>query len=44
MIKREFMFKYYEDCFFNDKIILKSQQDLKVIVTMYIMSKSIRLR
>ena len=27
IIKREFM--YYEDCLFNDKIILKSQQIFK---------------
>ena len=26
IIKREFMFKNYEDCLFNNKVILKSQQ------------------
>ena len=29
MITRELMFKNYEDCLFNDKIILKSQQRFK---------------
>ena len=29
IIKRELMFKNYEDCLFNDKIILKSQQRFK---------------
>ena len=29
IIKRELMFKNYENCFFNDKIILKSQQRFK---------------
>ena len=43
VIKRGVMFKNYTDCLFNDKIILKSNKDLKVIVTMYILNKSIRL-
>ena len=29
VIKRELMFENYKDCFFNDKIILKSQQRYK---------------
>ena len=29
IIKREFMFKNYEDCLFNNKVILKSQQRFK---------------
>ena len=29
IIKREIMVKNYKDCFFNDKIILKSQQRFK---------------
>ena len=29
IIKRELMFKNYEDCLFNNKIILKSQQRFK---------------
>ena len=44
VIKRELMFKNYKDCLFNDKTILKNHnKDLKVIVTMYILNKSIRL-
>ena len=44
VIKRQLTFKNYKDCLFNDKIILKSNKDLKVIVTMYIQKKSIKLR
>ena len=29
VIKRRLMFKNYKDCFFNDKIILQSQQRFK---------------
>ena len=29
VIKRKIMFEIYKDCFFNDKIILKSQQRFK---------------
>ena len=29
IIKQELMFENYKDCFFNDKIILKSQQRYK---------------
>ena len=29
VIKRDLMFENYKDCFFNDKIILKSQQIFK---------------
>ena len=29
IIKRELLFKIYENCLFNDKIILKSQQRFK---------------
>ena len=34
VIKRRLMDKNYKDSLFNDKTILKSQQDSKVIVTM----------
>ena len=30
VIKRGLMFKNYTDCLFNDKIILKSQQRVKI--------------
>ena len=43
VIKRELMFENYKDCLFNEKIILKSQQDLKAIIIMYIQKKSIKL-
>ena len=43
VIKRELMFKNYTDCLLNNKTILKSQQRFKVIVTIYIVNKSIRL-
>ena len=45
IIKREFMFKNYEDCFFNDKIVLKSQQIFKSnhrSVYIYTLNKSIK--
>ena len=29
VIKRELIFENYKDCFFNDKVILKSQQRFK---------------
>ena len=42
--KRRLMCENYTDCFFNNKIILKSQhKDLKVIIIMYRLNKSIRL-
>ena len=37
------MFKSNEDWLFNDKIILKSHKDLRVIVILYILNKSLRL-
>ena len=39
IIKREITFKNFKDCLFNDKIILKHNKDLKVIVTMYTLNK-----
>ena len=30
VVKRGLMFKNYTDCLFNDKIILKSQQRVKI--------------
>ena len=30
VIKRKFMFENYEDCLFNDEIMLKSQQRLSI--------------
>ena len=38
------MFENYTGCLFNDKIILESHKDLKMITTMYILNKSIRLQ
>ena len=38
VIKRELMVKNYKVCFFDDKTILKSQKDLKVIIKMKIRS------
>ena len=44
MIKRELMFKDYENCLFNDKIILKSQQRFKSDChNIYILNKSKRM-
>ena len=43
VIKRRLMFENYTDCLFNDKIILKSHQDLKVITTMHTLNKLTRL-
>ena len=43
VIKRELMFENCKDCLFNDKIILKSQQRLKAIITKYTQKKSIKL-
>ena len=43
VIKRRLLFENYTDCLFNDKTILKSQQRFKMIVTLYILNKSIRL-
>ena len=42
VIKRELMSKNYKNCSFNDKIILKSQEDLKAIIIMYIQKKLIK--
>ena len=42
VIKREIKFKSYKDCLFKNKIILKSQQRLKVKHIMYILNKLIR--
>ena len=36
------MFSNYKDCLFKNKIILKSQQSLKLKQVMYILKKSIR--
>ena len=44
VIKTELIFRNYTDCLLNKKIILKPNKDLKVIVTIYILCKSIRLR
>ena len=33
VIKWEIMFENYTDCLFNDKIMLKSQQRFKTIIT-----------
>ena len=41
--KRGLMLKNYTDCLFNNKILLKSQQRVKVIIIMYTLNKSIRL-
>ena len=43
VIKRRLLFENYTGCLFNDKTILKSQQRFKMIVTLYILNKSIRL-
>ena len=43
VIKRGLKVKEYKHCLFNDKTILKLKQDLKVIIMMYILNKSIRL-
>ena len=43
VIKRELVVKNCKDCLFNDKTILKSQKDLKMIIMMYTLNKSIRL-
>ena len=43
VIKRKLLFENYTGCLFNDKTILKSQQRFKMIVTLYILNKSIRL-
>ena len=43
VIKTELIFRNYTDYLLNKKIILKPNKDLKVIVTIYILSKSIRL-
>ena len=39
VIKRILKFNDYKDCQSNDKIILKSQQDLKVVIIMYKLNK-----
>ena len=36
------MFENDRDCLFNDKTILKSPQNLKVTITMYILNKLIK--
>ena len=41
--KRGLMVKSYKDCLYNDKTILNRNKNLKLIVTMYILNKSIRL-
>ena len=43
IIKRRITVKNYKDCLFNNKIILKSNKDLKVIIIIYTLNKSIRL-
>ena len=43
VIKRELMFENYNDCLFNDKIILHFNKDLKAIIIMYIQKKLIKL-
>ena len=35
VIKRELMFKNYNNCVLNDKMILKNSKRLEVIITMY---------
>ena len=44
VIKRRLMFENYKDCLFNDKNILKPQQNLKVTIIKCAQKKSIRLR
>ena len=44
VIKRGLMVKNYEDCLFDDKFIIKSQQDLKVTITWCTQKKPIRSR
>ena len=44
VIKRELMFEDYKDCLFNGEVILKSQQDLKVIIIKCTQKKLLRLR
>ena len=43
VIERRLVFENYKDCLFNNKIILKSQNKLKVIIIMYTLNKSVRL-
>ena len=43
VIKKRLMFKNYKDCQSNIKSHLHSNKDLKVIIIMYILNKSIRL-
>ena len=44
IMKRKLMCENHRDCLLNNKIILKSQhKDLKVIIIMYRLNKSIRL-
>ena len=44
VIKRILKFNDYGECLLNDKIILKSQQRFKMIIIMYTLNESIRLR
>ena len=43
VIKRILKFNDYEGCLFNNKIILNHNKDLKMILIMYTLNKSIRL-
>ena len=42
VIKRRLML-YYTDCLFKDKSYCNHNKDLRVIITIYILKKSIRL-
>ena len=39
VIKRELMLENHKNCLFNNKNILKSQQNLKAIIIVYIQKK-----
>ena len=43
VIKRRLMFKNYKDCFLMIKSYYNHNKDLKVIIIIYILSKSIKL-